>query len=72
MMDTTGLLGLIMQQLQLKGVKSQPRVEGNVIVIDLTEEEVKNIAFKDADERFRRIADVKIVDGKLRITIKLF
>lgn len=66
------LLGVILQGLNIQGAKVKPILENNVLKIELDENQVKEIAFKDLNPQQRSVMDIKLREGKMVIYIKLF
>lgn len=67
-----GLLGVLLQGLNIQGTDVRPILENNILRIELNEEQVKQIAFKDLKPEQRSIMDIKLQEGKMTILIKLF
>ncbi len=67
-----GLLGVLLQGLNIQGTDVRPILENNILRIELNEEQVKQIAFKDLKPEQRSIMDIKLREGKMTILIKLF
>jgi len=67
-----GLLGLLLQNLNVRGVELQPKLEGQEIIVELNKEQVKQIAFQGLPPSQREIIDLELHEGKMILKIKLF
>jgi len=67
-----GLLsGLLRQAMQL-GIPIKPRLENNVIVIEITESEFINAVTRGLSDAQRKAISIKFHEGKMVITLRLF
>jgi len=72
MMNVEGILGEMLKNLNIPNVSAKPRVENNQLVIELNENDIKNIAFKGIDENMLKHINLTIENNKIVIRIKLF
>jgi len=68
----SGILGDIFGQLQKLGISAKPQLAQNEIVITMTEEEFKNMALANVDERAKQYISIEFRDGKMTIRVRLF
>jgi hypothetical protein len=71
-MSEEGILKMMLEGSPLKGLGVSPQIFQNDIVIELTEEQLKNLLLEKADERAKRSVNIKIENGKLVLRIKLW
>jgi len=67
----SGLLNQILNNMALGQIRSKPFIENNVLKIVITEQELKEIAFKGVDPGIRESIDLVIDKGKLIIQVRL-
>ena len=67
-----GLLGGVFGQLQKLGISARPQLIQNEIVITMTEEEFKNMALTNVDQRAKDNITIEFRDGKMTIRVRLF
>ena len=67
-----GLLGLLLQSINISGTEVQPQLVNNEIVVELDKEQVKSLAFKGLPPSQREIIDIELKEGKMILRIKLF
>jgi hypothetical protein len=71
-MSEEGIFKLMLEGSPLKGMGVVPKVLENDIVVELTEEQLKQILLEKADERAKRAVSLKLDNGKLILRIKLW
>lgn len=64
-----GLIPTMFQGILPQTVK--PAIEGNEIKIVITEQEFKEMAFRGIDERVRPNITLKILEGKIELSVRL-
>lgn len=67
----SGLIHELLKPLSGLGIKPIVEAGAREIVIELKENEVKEALLRNIDERVRRYFDVKVVNGAIRIIVKL-
>jgi len=67
-----GLLGEMFKNFQALGISTKPQLMNNEIVLEITEEDFKNMALKNVDERAKQAISIKLLDGKAVIKIRIF
>jgi len=67
-----GLLSQIFKGTPLAGIGITPQLVQNEIKIEITEQQFKELIFKGLDERGKKAVNIKLENGKLIVTIKLF
>lgn len=68
----SGMLGDLLKQMSMLGLKAKPELIGNELTITFTEEEFLNATTKGLDDRAKNSISIKFQDGKMIIKIKLF
>ena len=68
----SGILGNIFGQLEKLGISAKPQLINNEIVITMTEEEFKNMALTNVDQRAKDNITIEFRDGKMTIRVRLF
>lgn len=66
-----GLVGLLLQSMNVRGVELKPYLDNNEIVIEINEEQVKDVAFAGLPPQQRDIMQIKLYEGKMVIRIKV-
>jgi hypothetical protein len=66
-----GLLGEVFKNLAVLGLKPAPQQIPNTFTLEWTEDEFKKYLLSNVDVKVQNAIDVKIVQGKIVITIKL-
>jgi len=68
----SGLLSEMLKGTPLAKTGVMPKLVGNEIVIEITEEQLKQIAFQGIKPEILKHIDLKIVNGKVIMKIRLF
>jgi hypothetical protein len=66
-----GLLGEVFKNLAVLGLRPAPQQIPNQFTLEWTEDEFKKYLLSNVDVKIQNAIDVKIVQGKIVITIKL-
>jgi len=67
-----GLFNILFKELNIAGESVVPKLDNNILRVELTKEELKNIAFRGLKPEIRDVMDLEIADGKVIILVKLF
>jgi hypothetical protein len=67
-----GLLSTFLKGTVLEGVGVRPQLLQNDIVIELTEQQIRDMVFKDMDDRVKNSISLEVEKGKIIIKVKLF
>ena len=67
-----GLLSPLLSQLSALGIKLNPQMINNELVIEVTENDVQNAILKDANPQIKNLVKIELHEGKMVIKVKLF
>ena len=67
-----GILRNLFQNMRFGGVTISPQLANNEIVINLTQEELKQMLLANADARAKNAVTIELHEGKLTLRIKLW
>ena len=67
----SGILGPFTETLRNMGLTASPRMENNVIKLEITEQELYNALTRGLDPRVKSAISLRIEPGKLVIEVKL-
>lgn len=67
-----GLLGNLLQGMQAGGLKTKPEMRSNTLVITITEAEMTDLATRGITPQAKNNIQVKVLEGKIEITVKLW
>jgi len=70
--EMAGLLDDLFKKMMELGITKPPKLEQSDLVIEITEEEFKNATTKMLSPQQRDAIQVKFVQGKMIIRVKLF
>lgn len=67
-----GILSPFLKQFSVGGIPVSPKIINNEIVVELTENEIYQVLFKDVQPQVRNSIKVELHEGKMVIKVKLF
>jgi len=67
-----GILSPFLKQFSIAGMPVSPKLLNNELVIEITENEIYQVLFKDARPEVKNAIKVELHEGKLVIKLKLF
>jgi hypothetical protein len=67
-----GLLSTFLKGTALESLGVKPQLLQNEIVIELTEQQIRDMVFKDMDSRVKNSVSLEVDKGKIVIKVKLF
>lgn len=67
-----GLFNILFKEMNIGGESIVPKLDNNILRIELGKEELKNVAFRGLKPEIKNVMDLDIVDGKVVITVRLF
>jgi len=68
----SGMLGDLIKQMSVMGLKAKPELINNELTITFTEQEFIEATTKNLDERAKNSISIKFENGRMIIKIKLF
>ncbi len=71
-MVQSGLLTDLFKRMRALGFGKQPHFENNSIIIEMSEEEFKQVVLANMPQQQRDAVSIEFRDGKLRIIIRLW
>lgn len=72
MMGMSGILKDMLKGTPLEGVGIVPKLMQNCLVIEINEQQFKEIALKGIDERIKKYITIEIHEGKIVMKVKLW
>lgn len=67
-----GLISNVLKGTPLAGMGLMPKLSEREIIIELTEQQFKDMVLANADARAKQSVDIKISEGKIILKIRLF
>jgi len=67
-----GLLRGLLQGTPLANLNLIPQLTQNEIVIEITQEQLRNLLLQNTDDRARQAVTIELHEGKLTLKIRLF
>jgi len=67
-----GLLRGLLQGTPLANLNLMPQLTQNEIVIEITQEQLRNLLLQNTDDRARQAVTIELHEGKLTLKIRLF
>lgn len=67
-----GLLKGLLQGTPLANLNLMPQLTQNEIVIEITQEQLRNLLLQNTDDRARQAVTIELHEGKLTLKIRLF
>ncbi len=71
-MSEAGILTNLLKQTPMAGLNLTPQLTQNEIVIEMTEQQLRELLLQSADERAKKAVSIQLKEGKLVLIIKLF
>jgi len=68
----SGIIGDMFKQMPFGKFGVAPKLLQNEIVIEITEDQFKNMVLEGADPRIKNNVHIQLLNGKIVIKIKLF
>lgn len=67
-----GLITSFLKGTPLAGLGLMPKLSEREIIVELTEQQFKDMVLANADARAKQSVDIKISEGKITLKIRLF
>jgi len=67
-----GLLGSLMSGTPLAGLGVMPKMENQEIIIEMTQDQLRQMLLEKADDRAKQAVTVELHEGKLQLKIRLW
>lgn len=70
--EAEGLISNVLKGTPLAGMGLMPKLSDREIIIELTEQQFRDMVMANADARAKQSVEIKVTEGKIILKIRLF